>query len=425
MQNNKFLSFFIMAASLSLGTHSLAQSTDTLQAVTHPSRLVIGGYGEATYQYNMYSDNFNRYKFPTKYADDQGFGRVDIPHAVLMLGYDFGQGWSFGTEIEFEHGGVEAAVEIEDDEAGEFEKEIERGGEVALEQFWIQKSWSRAANLRMGHIVVPVGATNNAHLPTEYFGVFRPEGESTIIPCTWHETGVSFWGCKGVWRYELQLIPALNSSMFDKSSWANGASASAYEFRSANKMALAARIDCHALPHIRLSASGYVGNTFGNDILTYAGSRYADVKGTCVIGSLDMQGRWGQFALRANALYGHLSDAYMISAYNSSLDNSSNSPYAHTMVGEKAYALGCEMGYTLGQKWTPFVRMDAYDSYIPAQGQTDYQWTARQCVALGFNYRPIAEIIIKAEAGYRNLAPQYNDEPWVALGITWAGFFKK
>lgn len=425
MQNNKFLSIAMLLVSLGLGSHAIAQSTDTAHAAQSPSKLVIGGYGEATYQYNMYSDNFNRYKFPTKYADDQGFGRVDIPHAVLMLGYDFGLGWSFGTEIEFEHGGVEAAVEIEDDEAGEFEKEIERGGEVALEQFWIQKSWSRAANLRLGHIVVPVGATNNAHLPTEYFGVFRPEGEFTIIPCTWHETGVSFWGRKGAWRYELQLIPALNSSMFDKSSWANGASASAYEFRSANKMAVAGRVDCYAIPNMRLSASGYVGNTFDNDILTYAGSRYADVNGTCAIGSFDILGCWGQFTLRASVLGGYLGDAYMISAYNSSLDNSSNSPYAHTMVGEKAYALGCEMGYTLGQKWTPFVRMDAYDSYIPAQGQTDYQWTARQCVALGFNYRPIAEIIIKAEAGYRNLAPQYNDEPWVALGITWAGFFKK
>lgn len=425
MQNNKFLSIAMLLVSLGLGSHAIAQSTDTAQVDQHPSKLVIGGYGEATYQYNMYSDNFNRYKFPDKYADDPGFGRVDIPHAVLMLGYDFGRGWSFGTEIEFEHGGVEAAVEIEDDEAGEFEKEIERGGEVALEQFWIQKSWSRAANLRLGHIVVPVGATNNAHLPTEYFGVFRPEGEFTVIPCTWHETGVSFWGRKGAWRYELQLIPALNSSMFDKSSWANGASASAYEFRSANRLAVAGRVDCYVIPNMRLSVSGYVGNTFDNDILTYAGSRYADVKGTCAIGAIDMLGRWGKFTVRASALGGYLGDAYMISAYNSSLDNSSNSPYAHTMVGERVYALGCEMGYTLWQKWTPFIRMDAYDSYIPAQGQTDYQWTARQCVALGFNYRPIDEIVIKAEAGYRNLTQQYNDEPWVALGITWAGLFKK
>ena len=47
---------------------------------------------------------------------------------MVYLGYDFGKGWSMGTEIEFEHGGVETAVEMEDDEGGEYETEVERGG---------------------------------------------------------------------------------------------------------------------------------------------------------------------------------------------------------------------------------------------------------------------------------------------------------
>ena len=54
-------------------------------------------------------------------------GAVDLPHVVLMLGYDFGHGWSLNTELEIEHGGVESAMEIEDEEFGEWEKEIERG----------------------------------------------------------------------------------------------------------------------------------------------------------------------------------------------------------------------------------------------------------------------------------------------------------
>lgn len=89
---------------------------------------------------------------------------------MIWLGYDFGKGWSLGTEIEFEHGGTESAVEIETEEAGEYESEVERGGEVALEQFWIQKSFTRAANLRMGHIIVPVGATNMYHMPLHNMG---------------------------------------------------------------------------------------------------------------------------------------------------------------------------------------------------------------------------------------------------------------
>ena len=86
---------------------------------------------------------------------------------------------------------------------------------MALEQFWIQKSFCPQFNIRAGHIVVPVGATNAHHLPTEFFGVYRPEGENTIFPCTWHETGLSFWGKAGDWRYEALLLPGLDSDRFD------------------------------------------------------------------------------------------------------------------------------------------------------------------------------------------------------------------
>ena len=82
-------------------------------------RLTVGGYGEAVMTYNMYSDNFGIYSSPEAYRDSPGHGRFDLPHVVLMLGYDFGKGWSLGMEIEFEHGGVEAAVERENEEAGE------------------------------------------------------------------------------------------------------------------------------------------------------------------------------------------------------------------------------------------------------------------------------------------------------------------
>ena len=106
------------------------------------------------------------------------------------------------SEIEFEHGGGGSAVEQEFEEAGEWESEIERGGEVELEQFWIEKSFMPQLNVRAGHIVVPVGLTNAHHEPLEFFTVYRPEGEATILPCTWHETGISLWGRAGDWRYE-------------------------------------------------------------------------------------------------------------------------------------------------------------------------------------------------------------------------------
>ena len=58
-------------------------------------------------------------------------------------------------------------------------------------------------------------------MPTEFFGVYRPEGENTILPCTWHETGISLWGTAGKWRYEVLFLPGLDSDRFSRQNWIN------------------------------------------------------------------------------------------------------------------------------------------------------------------------------------------------------------
>ena len=70
---------------------------------------------------SQYKDVKGTVVIGTAEFDYKGHGRVDLPHVVINLGYDFGKGWSMGTEIEFEHGGSEVAVEIEAEETGEFE----------------------------------------------------------------------------------------------------------------------------------------------------------------------------------------------------------------------------------------------------------------------------------------------------------------
>lgn len=401
------------------------------------SRLTVGGYGEAVYTRNFYSDNMFRYSHADRYRDAKGHGRVDLPHVVINLGYDFGKGWTMGSEIEFEHGGTEAAVEVEAEETGEFEHEIERGGEVALEQFWIQKSFGKGFNIRAGHIIVPVGQTNNAHMPTEFFTCYRPEGELTILPCTWHETGISLWGKLGNWRYEAVVVPALNSNMFNNANWVKNGSASAYEFRVANKLAGALRIDNYSIKNFHWGVSGYIGNCFNNDIVTNEfteTSQYKDVKGTVMIGTAEFDYKGHGLIVRGNFDYGHLNDANLISAWNKSQNHQSFSPYPRSLVGEAAIAYGGEIGYDImhpmkkinDQKLYLFGRYDYYDSYIPtATALTDYQWTDRHVMTLGVNYYPIKQIVVKAEYAKRFLKEQYNDEPMFSLGIMYCGFFTK
>lgn len=397
------------------------------------SRLTLGGYGEAVYSRNFYSDSYLRYNSAEAAAlrKDESHGRFDMPHVVIYLGYDFGKGWTMGTEIEFEHGGTESAVEIEEEEGGEYESEIERGGEVALEQFWIQKSFCPQLNVKMGHFIVPIGATNGHHMPTEFFGVYRPEGENTIMPCTWHETGVSVWGRAGDWRYEALLISGLDSERFGRKGWVHDGSASPYEFKIANSMAGAFRVDNYTVKGLRLSLSGYVGNSFRNTLRT-PNSSYDDIKGTVAIGAFDFHlDRWNWIA-RGNFDYGHLSDSREISDYNKSFPKDSPSP--KQSVASDAIAAGIEVGYNVfalsnklaqsGRKLYVFGRYDYYDSMYDTESSiVDYQYCGRHRIAAGLNYFPIKDIVVKGEYSIGLMKSPYNNEPSISLGVAYSGFF--
>lgn len=407
-------------------------ASETVKTEKKKSRFTIGGYGEAVYSRNFYSDNYLRYDSPQDYKDDK-HGRFDLPHVVLMLGYDFGKGWSMGMEIEFEHGGTESAVEIEEHEGGEYESEIERGGEVALEQFWIQKSFFPEFNIKLGHMVVPVGATNAHHLPTEFFGVYRPEGENTIMPCTWHETGLSIWGRAGDWRYEAMLLPGLDSDRFNDKEWIKGGAGSPYEFKIANAMAGAVRIDNYSVKGLRLSVSGYAGNTFSNTLKKATNAIYDDVKGTVLIGSFDFHYNDHNWVARGNFDYGHLSDAALITRYNQSFSN--DSPAKKRPVATSAISTGVEVGYDLfgwlgkkqqekGRKFYLFGRYEYYDSmYKTEDAVTDYEEYGRQRIAFGVNYYPMKDIVLKGEYSLGILKSKFNNEPAVSLGVAYSGFF--
>ena len=400
-------------------------------------RLTVGGYGEAVFTRGFYSNNPYRYMYADRYKGAPGHSQVDLPHVVLNLGYDFGSGWTMGTEIEFEHGGVEASIEVEGDEAIEIEHEIERGGEVFLEQFWIQKSVSRALNIRTGMIILPVGLTNTRHEPDKFFTVYRPEGESTILPCTWHQIGVSVWGNVGDFKYEVQLVPGLNSRLFNNSSWVAGGSASPYEYTVANTPAGVLRIDNYSVKNLRLGLSGYIGGT-ANDAyprsVSSSGVASSVVNGTLLIGTFDFEYKGQKIVARGNADYGYLGNAAAIGTANKNSDNSTFSPYQHSLVGKNAMAFGAEAGLDVfsysdkmslkGQKLFVFGRCEWYDSYVPSEGQNDYRWSDRTKLAIGINWKPVSEIILKAEYSHRILRSQYNNEPSISLGITYSGFFR-
>ena len=395
-------------------------------------KLTVGGYGEVALSREFYSDHVNRYSSPENYRNDPSHGRFDIPHAVVYLGYDFGKGWTFGTEIEFEHTGTGSAIENEADEAAEWEFEQEKGGEVELEQVWINKQFSPAVNLRVGHIIVPVGLNNAHHEPQNYFTVYRPEGENTILPSTWHQTGVSFWGRAGDFRYEAQFLAGLNADQFTNTGWIHKGHKSPMEFDVANKYGVALRFDNYSVPGLRIGLSGYYGHSIGNSYPRNANGVDAEYKGVVAIGAIDFTYKAHNWIVRGQADYGYLGDAEQLKYVYNRLN--SKSPYKHSaFVSKNAYAVGIEAGYDIfsqiqsmrqkEQQLYLFGRYETYNPYASKTKGTAYDYTAVQRMAVGFNYHPIRQIVVKGEYSKRFLKKMYNDEPSVSFSVAYEGFF--
>ena len=456
----------ILATVLTLSSLcSRAQDVDATTGATRQatsSRLTIGGYGEAVMTRNFYSQSFNRYKSPENYADDKSHGRFDLPHVCVNLGYDFGKGWTMGSEIEFEHGGNGTAVEIEAEEAGEYEAEVEKGGEVNIEQFWINKEFMGGKlNIKAGEIIVPVGYSNAHHEPNQFFTVYRPEGEATIMPNTWHQVGLSLWGKLKNWRYEAQLLSGLNSESFTAENFVHYGATSPYEFKVANNYAGAMRIDYYATSGnrraqwLRVGLSGYYGYTFRNTLRT-PGNKYDDVTGALGIVALDFSlNRWN-WIVRGNVDYAHFSDADEISAYNQANwthhKYQDGNPHHYSNIGSHAVAYAIEAGYNVlaglalmnkgkskkvDEKCFVFGRFEHYNTMASGTYASMYKYTKKYRMAFGVNYQPVKQVTIKGEYSYRFFekpdnhglnsdsplykAP-YNNEPSISIGVTYTGW---
>lgn len=424
-----------MSAALVAGLATASAQTvaaDSVMQHVNGKRLSVGGYGEVAMSRNFYSDHVSRYSLADEHKNDPSHGRFDIPHAVIYLGYDFGKGWTMGTEIEFEHGGVGMAYEKEDEEGGEWEQEVEKGGEVELEQFWIQKSFGHWANIKAGHIVVPVGLNNAYHEPLNFFTVYRPEGENTILPSTWHQTGVSFWGRTKGWRYELQFLAGLNSDNFTNTGWIKKGPGTPTEGEIATKYGTALRIDNYCIKGLRIGLSGYYGHAIGNSYPNNKDGAESKYKGVVAIGAIAFTYNNYNWIVRGQADYGYLSDAKQLKYFTNRLNGLS--PFHHSaFVSKNAFAYGIEAGYNIfsqieklrqdNQKLYLFGRYEHYNPYASKTKNTSYDYTNVQRMAFGINYYPVKQIVVKAEYSHRFLKSQYNNEPAINIGVAYEGWF--
>ncbi|MCQ2250543.1 MAG: hypothetical protein MJZ66_05485 [Bacteroidales bacterium] len=418
---------------LSLSLALIVPFAVSAQDSTDVWKFRFGGYGEMLAQFKDYGTN----RF---YGGADGNPKVDrasvsIPRFVLAFDYNFNQKWQLGAEIEFESGGVGSAMELENSENGEYETEIEKGGEVAIEQFHITRKFLREINLRFGHIIVPVGLTNSHHEPINFFGTTRPEGETTILPSTWHENGVEIFGSVGrnfaKFDYQFQVIEGLNANGFDRNKWVAGGKQGIFEEDNFTCPAIVGRLDYKGVPGLRIGASYYYLADAGKNADKY--QTYSSCgKATVKIITADVQYKNKFVTFRGNILDGNLDNSSDISKKNIKLSN--KSPYSRlTPIASKAVSYGCEAGLNVKPFFqsgkfpdlVPFVR---YEYYNPQEkGESDQVMDPRLKVSMlvgGINYYILPNLVAKFDYTSRKIGGgKYNSENEFAFGLAYIGWF--
>lgn len=431
-----------LVLSLFVTTPLMAQETISGQSAAEQSAEIyangydkfrFGGYGEALVNFMDYG--INRYTRPEG-NEKTHRNSISIPRFVLAFDYKFNSKWILGAEIEFEAGGTGSAYELENTENGEYETEVEKGGEVALEQFHITRLIHPAFNVRAGHLIVPVGLTNEHHEPINFFGTSRPEGETTILPSTWHENGIEVFGTLGKkysrFNYQLQIVTGLNANGFDRNTWVASGKQGIFETDNFTSPAYVARLNYIGVPRLKLGGSFYYcHNTGANSDKTATYKSIGDIP--LRIYTADVQYKNKYLTARANMVYGNLGNTVELSNANGKL--SGLSPYSRvTPIAKNAVSYGGEVGFNLRSLCRdnmrvpmiyPFVRYEYYNPQEEVLSPHTAElrnkvsmWTA------GANWYALPNLVVKADYTTRRIGGgKYNSENEFSLGVAYIAWF--
>ena len=440
------LCFLLSANALQAGEPDEVTSTEENKKVPTEDdgykKFRFGGYGEMVANFKDYGNN--RFYGHSEGNPKKNRNTISIPRFVLAFDYKFNSKWILGAEIEFEAGGVGTAYELENSENGEYETEIEKGGEVAIEQFHITRLITPAFNVRAGHLIVPVGLTNSHHEPINFFGTSRPEGETTILPSTWHENGLELFGSFGKgyasFDYQAMIVAGLNPNGFDRNTWVASGKQGIFEEDNLTSPAYVARLDYKGVPGLRVGASFYYCADAGSN--SDKPDTYSSVgKIPLRIFTADAQYRNKYVIARGNVVYGNLGSSTGVSQVNIKLSNKSQ--YSRVVpVAKNAVSYAAEAGLNISAFFKnnkkvpviyPFAR---YEYYNPQEkGETGQIMEKRCQVSMwtaGLNWYALPNLVVKADYSTRQIGTgkvfgtgKYNSENEFSIGIAYIGWFVK
>lgn len=280
----------------------------------------------------------------------------------------------FNSEIEFEYGGT-------------YNKGT-RDGELKVEQATLDYKIEDWLVLRGGALLIPVGRLNVLHDSDFRDTTARPLFNRTIIPTTWTETGVGFYGTMYPnddieMNYEAYVTQGLTDNIEDGRGLA-GTAPSLKTDNNAGK-ALSTRVGVSPFIGLDMGLGGYY-STFDDKDQKALGMLVGDFKYT--LGAFELLGEGGFNVLSpadkkdstgkvVDTLKGNMWGYYLEAHYNF---------FPEFM---KFSFLGREFN---NPSFTLFSRVDQVDTDTSRLNEND-----RTQLCFGFNYRPITSVVFKFE----------------------------
>jgi hypothetical protein len=344
-------------------------------------RTSLGGYGEVHFQ------NASGPNTP---------GIVSVARFVVFLSHQFNDRIAVRSELEVENTKVEGGKD---------------GGEVALEQLYLDYMLSPAFILRAGLVLAPVGILNETHEPPTFNGVERPAFDHDVIPTTWREIGVGVVGTipgKSGFGYRLYLLNGLLASGFSAEEGIRSGRQEGKEASFANP-SLTGRLEW-TRPGLRIGGSFWYGGSANQNPALGTGPFDNAVS----LLSADARYERGPFSFRGVVATIGIADAEEINAaYGGQVGSRIAGGYV-----EGAYDVLSALAPASTQRLDAFVRHERFNTQagVPA-GVTRDDALARRITTFGLAYKPLYNVVFKGDYQLRRNKAGAGQDQLFSLGV--------
>lgn len=342
----------------------LITNEDSLNAGVAKSKTVLSGYGNVVFR-----RNFN---------EQQSI--MNLERVILFIGHQFNSKIAFFSEMELENAKVTG----------------DGGGEISMEQAYLKFNINPRKYIVAGLFIPRIGLINENHLPVNFNGVERPIMEQIVIPSTWRELGIGFYGRlkNKPLNYSIAIMNGLNGAGFTHG---NGIREGRFEGSNAtaNNIAVTGALQYYYKNFI-FQLSGYAGGSNG---LTKRASDSLNIESGAFslpvyLGETNIQ--YSKNALSAKVMFTYISISKATQINKTYASNTASAMYGG--YAEVAYDLLYSNTKPKEAQLKIFSRLEMLDLNSSISDNGIYDGTLKQShVITGLTYLPIRNVVVKAD----------------------------